>query len=125
MQVKTLIDLLAEVWGGYEEYNARVDEEVAVQINDRWYVTRAGNASNLEHSLSVFGTDGKDRIRFTEDTGRCGNGAVVTRPRTIQSEGAKPVMSPPSEMLRFRWNGALGNDDTRLFYGGFERVENV
>lgn len=120
---RSIIDQLTTLWGGYEAYNQRLDEQVALSIAGRWYVAPARAASDLQHYLSVFGTcdDGK-MIRFKEDTGLCGNQAIVTRPRPIDSVwGVKPVQTPPEEMLKFRWNPQAGQDGSRLFYGAFEQ----
>ncbi len=122
-EMKTLIDLLAGIWGGYDQYNERLGEEIALQIGERWYVAPARVGSDLAHALSVFGFDKEGQIHYKEDTGLCGNDAIVTRPRPIASGETKRVSVAPEGMLKFRWNAKAGQDGSRLFHGAFEQIE--
>ena len=120
---KFFSELLVNIWGGIDQYNKRKDEKIALQIGDRWYVAPAREISYLAQSLSLFGFDKKGLIHYQEDTGLCGNDAIVTRPRPIAGGEGTQVSVAPKGMLKFRWNADAEKDESHLFCGAFEQME--
>lgn len=117
--MKSLIAQLTDLWG-VEKYNESLDQQVALQVDDRWFTATLREAVELDHKLHVFGQTKDGKIAVREDTGLCGNDAVVTRPLPIEAYG-KRVYKRPENMLAFQWNPEAYKE--AFFSGAFEPLE--
>ena len=108
------------------DYYEHLEDFVDLKIDGEWYRCKVQHLPDVEHLLSVHPIqDGKINCRF--DTGLCGRDALAddVRPAAAYLHGVGAVQWPDGKQdsgLVFCWNPEIGNDGTRLFYGGFERM---
>ena len=117
--MKSLITQLVDLWG-VEKYNESLDQQVALQVDDRWFIATLRQAVELDHKLHVFGRTSDGKIAEREDTGLCGNDAVITRPMPIEAYG-KRAYKRPEGLPAFRWNPEAHKES--FFSGAFEPLE--
>jgi hypothetical protein len=102
-------------------YNDHLDDHANILVDGTWYACKIRNLPDIEHLLSVHPVrDGKINVRF--DTGRCGSDALASDLRWARfhlADCGATVGSYRGPAIYLQWDPQIGNDGTRLFYGGF------
>ena len=116
--------IIEQIIGALGSWDDHLDDWVDLKIDMFWYRCKVRNLPDAEHLLSVHPLDKDGKINCRFDTGRCGPEALAddVRPAGAWLHGIGVVPWPKDcqdAEIMLRWDPEIGNDGTRLFYGGF------